>query len=126
MSAPKNNTINYIELPLTNNDATKSFYSTVFDWQFIDYGPDYICFNGADVDGGFNRDRQTGDAGTGALIVLFADDLEQTFSAVQSAGAQIHQEIYEFPGGRRFHFFDPNGNEIAIWGNPLTESDSNG
>lgn len=106
-------TINYIELPLKELDATKTFYGTLFDWQFQDWGPSYISFSGAGIDGGFNGEASASDPGV--LVVLFADDLEATEVAIRAAGGEIVQPIYTFPGGRRFHFRDPNGNELAVW-----------
>jgi predicted enzyme related to lactoylglutathione lyase len=108
--------ISYLEFPLTDAERTKSFFSAVFGWEFQDWGPDYLSFTGAKVDGGFNRERKPGMDNTGPLVVLFADDLDKTVSEVKSAGAKVSREIYDFPGGRRFHFIDPNGNEMAVWG----------
>jgi len=110
-----NNCINYIEFPLVNNQNTKRFYSQVFGWTFIDWGPDYISFSGAGIDGGFNGTGEVQDKSPGALIVLYTDDLEQKVKDVINAGGKIAKKIYSFPGGRRFHFIDPNGNELAIW-----------
>ena len=107
--------INYIEFPLTDTDGTKSFYSSVFGWQFQDWGPDYLSFSGAEVDGGFSRELKPSVSGAGPLVVLFADDLDAKLVAVRSAGREISRDIFEFPGGRRFHFVDPNGNEVAVW-----------
>jgi len=114
------NTINYIELPLVDVAATKAFYGTVFGWTFTDWGPDYISFCGAGIDGGFNAATSpaadtTDQAPSGVLVVLYATDLEQTLAAVSRAGATIVTPIYEFPGGRRFHFSDPNANQLAVW-----------
>lgn len=108
----KNNTINYIEFPLNDVEATKAFYNKAFGWEFQDFGPDYISFTGAGIDGGFNR---LGEAGNGVLVVLYADDLMACESSVKASGANILKPIFEFPGGRRFHFEDPNGNEVAVW-----------
>ena len=120
--APLNNTINYVEFPLVDNDGTKSFYSSVFGWQFQDWGPDYLSFSGAQLDGGFNRELQPCSTNaTGPLVVLFADDLDSKCDEVKSAGREISKEIFDFPGGRRFHFKDPNGNEVAVWGTPQGE-----
>ena len=110
-----NDTINYVEFPLTDVDATKAFYSSVFGWQFQDWGPDYLSFSGARVDGGFSRELKPAAAGTGPLIVLFADNLDAKLKSVKSSGKSISREIFDFPGGRRFHFVDPNGNEVAVW-----------
>lgn len=111
----RNNTINYIELPLADAAATKAFYGGVFGWDFTDWDPDYISFAGAGIDGGFNGLDDVKPAAPGVLVVLYADDLEQTVAAVEAAGGAILKPIYSFPGGRRFHFRDPNGNELAAW-----------
>ena len=110
-----NNSINYIELPLVKNAETKRFYSQVFGWEFTDWGPNYISFSGANVDGGFNGESGVSPANPGVLVVLYANDLKQTLGEVTKAGGKIIQPIYEFPGGSRFHFQDPNGNELAVW-----------
>ncbi|KZK78688.1 Glyoxalase-like domain protein [Pseudovibrio sp. W64] len=107
--------INYIEFPLLKNEETKSFYSSVFGWVFEDWGPSYISFSGAGVEGGFNGESGTAVQAPGVLVVLYAADLEGTIKAVRAAGAAILQDIYSFPGGQRFHFADPNGNELAVW-----------
>ncbi len=108
-------TINYIEFPLVDADATKAFYGSVFGWQFQDWGPTYISFSGAGVDGGFNGESGVPVTEPGTLVVLYASDLEAIETSVTSAGAEIVKPIYSFPGGRRFHFRDPNGNELAVW-----------
>jgi len=108
--------INYIELPAVDFVSTKLFYQKVFGWAFQDYGSDYCAFNDGRLDGGFYRSPLKSDSTSGAaLIVLYADDLETTMDRVISAGAKICKPIFSFPGGRRFHFLDPNGNELAIW-----------
>ncbi len=114
--ANPHHTINYIELPGPNLDAAKDFYGSVFGWSFINYGPDYLAFEGAGVDGGF--DRTTPPYRGGALVVLYSDNLEKTMGAVVAAGGEIVRPIFTFPGGRRFHFVDPMGNELAVWANP--------
>ena len=111
----KNHSINYIEFPLVDNEATKAFYSGVFGWTFQDWGPTYISFTGAEVEGGFNGQDAVVAGASGVLVVLYADDLEATEQKVRDAGAEIAKGIYAFPGGRRFHFVDPNGNELAVW-----------
>ncbi len=113
--APKDKSINYIELPLKDAAATKAFYGSLFGWEFTDWGPDYISFDGAGIDGGFNGVDGVKPASPGILVVLYADDLENTLDAISAAGGTISQQIYAFPGGRRFHFQDPNGNELAVW-----------
>lgn len=108
-------TINYIEFPATDIAATKAFYSTCFGWTFTDYGPDYVAFSDGHMDGGFTTDT-TGVATGLPLIILYADALEQTKEDIKKAGGTIVKDIYSFPGGRRFHFTDPNNNELAVWG----------
>lgn len=109
----KDNSINYIELPMVNNAETKKFYEKVFEWEFTDWGPNYISFSGANIDGGFNEDAQV--SSPGVLVVLYAMDLNGKLESVTKAGGEISKPVYEFPGGRRFHFRDPNGNELAVW-----------
>lgn len=111
----QHHSINYIEFPLADVDATKAFYGQAFGWSFQDYGPDYVSFTGAAVDGGFNREAAASTTGSGVLVVLYSADLQATLQAVRDAGAPISREPFSFPGGRRFHFIDPNGSEVAVW-----------
>lgn len=111
----KDKTINYIEFPLVDADATKAFYGSVFGWEFQDWGPTYISFTGAGIDGGFNGEDSVPVTAPGVLVVLYSSDLEAIENSVKSAGATITRPIYPFPGGKRFHFRDPNGIELAIW-----------
>ena len=111
----KDKTINYIELPMTKPTETKSFYSKLFGWAFTDWGPKYMSFDGAGIDGGFNGENDASVSSPGVLVVLYAQELEAMQQAVADAGAAIVNPIYDFPGGRRFHFEDPNGNELAVW-----------
>ena len=111
----KNNSINYIEFPLVKNTETKQFYTQVFGWEFTDWGPNYVSFSGAGVDGGFNGEGSAQILAPGVLVVLYADDLPQKLKEVEKAGGEITKPIYEFPGGKRFHFLDPNGIELAVW-----------
>lgn len=106
---------NYIELPATDLKAMKSFYGSVFGWTFQDWGKTYVAIHGAGVDGGFDADTIRKPSKDGALIVLNSTDLEGSLQAVKSAGAEISVPIFSFPGGRRFHFIDPSGNELAVW-----------
>ena len=108
--------INYIELPATDIEGTKRFFAKVFGWEFIDYGPDYTAISGAGLDGGFYRSnlRATTDTGS-ALVVLYSENLESSLARVENAGGIIIKPIFSFPGGRRFHFSDPSGNEYAVW-----------
>lgn len=102
--------LDYLELPGGALPATKSFYADAFGWQFIDYGPSYAAFNEG-LDGGFDADTET----QKPLPVLFAHDLEAMADKVTAAGGTIVKPIFSFPGGRRFHFTDPAGNELAVW-----------
>jgi predicted enzyme related to lactoylglutathione lyase len=107
--------LDYFEMPAKGGtlDATKSFYSGAFGWSFTDYGPTYASFSEG-LDGGFQADGD--EAPQKPLPVLYSEDLESTLEAVQSAGGTIVRPIFSFPGGRRFHFTDPAGNELAVWG----------
>jgi predicted enzyme related to lactoylglutathione lyase len=111
--ASHNNQIDYIEFPATDIPKTKEFYSSVFGWKFEDYGPAYTSFADGRIAGGFTTDAPL--PIKGILVVLYASDLEDTVSKVKAAGATISKEIFSFPGGRRFHFMDPSGNELAVW-----------
>lgn len=108
--------INYIELATTNMAGTKEFFADVFGWQFVDYGPDYVSFQGAGIDGGFFSNSVAADTDNGSvLVVLYSDELEATQAKVEHAGGTIIRPPFEFPGGRRFHFREPGGNELAVW-----------
>lgn len=108
--------INYIELPAANLAATKTFFQQVFSWQFTDYGPEYSAFSESGVMGGFfQSDKASNTDNGGALVVLYSSDLEGSQAKVEAAGGQIKQAIFSFPGGRRFHFIEPSGNELAVW-----------
>ena len=107
--------LDYLELPATGAtlDSVKAFYASVFGWSFTDYGPTYAAFDEG-LEGGFQGDNA--DAPAKPLPVLYSENLEETFEAVEAAGARIVLPIFSFPGGRRFHFADPAGNELAVWG----------
>jgi predicted enzyme related to lactoylglutathione lyase len=108
--------INYVEFPAKNIEATKDFFTAVFNWSFVDYGPEYTAFSNEGLDGGFFKSDLTVSTKIGsALIVFYSNDLEKTQSKIESAGGSIIKPIFSFPGGRRFHFSDPNGNEYAVW-----------
>lgn len=108
--------INYLEFPARDLEATKAFFTSVFGWGFTDYGPDYTAFSEASVDGGFYRAELSSKPDEGAaLTVFFSDDLEATQAAIEAAGGTTVKPIFEFPGGRRFHFCEPSGNEFAVW-----------
>jgi predicted enzyme related to lactoylglutathione lyase len=106
--------IDYVEFGATDIEATKRFYSGVFGWKFTDYGPEYTAFHDGRLAGGFAKVKASPREG-GALVVLYASDLEPMEASVKGAGGKITKEIFSFPGGRRFHFHDPNGNELAVW-----------
>jgi len=105
--------IDYIELPATDIAATKRFYIDAFGWKFTDYGPDYTSFEDGRLAGGFTKDGKV--AKGGPLVVIYADNLEAVEAKVRQAGGTIVKPIFSFPGGRRFHFSDPSGNELAVW-----------
>jgi predicted enzyme related to lactoylglutathione lyase len=107
--------IDYLEMPATGGtlDSAKAFYSAAFSWTFTDYGPTYSAFDEG-LEGGFQSDAS--EASPKPLPVLYSEDIEATLSAVESAGGRIVRPIFSFPGGRRFHFLDPAGNELAVWG----------
>lgn len=108
--------INYVEFPAGDLEATKAFFSQVFGWTFTDYGPEYTAFSNEGLDGGFYQSTLVASASKGsALIVFYSEDLEGTLAKVENGGGAILQPIFSFPGGRRFHFSDPNGNEFAVW-----------
>lgn len=106
------NHIQYVEFLSNNFDAVKQFYTNAFGWTFTDWGDEYTAFEGECVDGGFAKgEPQKGSI----LVILYSEKLEETFEAVKSAGGVIVKDIFNFPGGRRFHFTDPDGNELAVW-----------
>lgn len=116
----KHHTINYIEFGVTDMAAAQNFYASAFDWQFTDYGPDYAGIRGGGGDGdgegevgGFRKEAEV--ARGGPLVVLFSEDLDASVQRVKDAGGEITAEPFAFPGGRRFHFADPSGNELAVW-----------
>lgn len=114
------NSINYIELRATDLAATKRFYSEAFGWGWTDYGPAYAAITGAGVDGGLRLDADDSSPPArppipSSLVILYVRDLEAAEARVRAAGGSIVQPIFAFPGGRRFHFLDPSGNELAVW-----------
>jgi predicted enzyme related to lactoylglutathione lyase len=114
MSKPKpERQIDYIEMPVRDIVRTKDFYGKVFGWKFEDYGSDYTSFSDGRTAGGFTTDRPA--PLQGLLLVIYSSDLPAMQETLEAAGAKIVKEIFAFPGGRRFHFLDPNGNELAVW-----------
>ena len=112
-NAANDRRMDYIEFPATDIPATRRFYTEVFGWTFEDWGPDYISFFDGRMAGGFTKEAEV--TGRGVLVVLYATDLQAIQARVKAAGGTILKDTFEFPGGRRFHFADPNGNELAIW-----------
>ena len=111
-----NDKINYVEFPARDIEATKIFFTAVFGWSFNDYGPEYTAFANQGINGGFYRSDSASSTETGgALIVLYSDTLEEVQERVERAGGSILKPIFSFPGGRRFHFAEPSGNELAVW-----------
>ncbi len=111
--------INYVEFPARDIQKAKAFFSEAFAWEFEDYGPEYSSFSDQGLDGGFFKSENCLSTENGsALIVFFSEDIDSTQSKVVSAGGKIIKPIFDFPGGRRFHFTDPNGNEYAVWAEP--------
>ena len=105
--------IDYIEFTVKNMEASKEFFGKAFGWEFNDYGPDYSGIKGEDGEQGglYEGEVKPG----GALIILYSKDLEASLEQVEKAGGDIVKPIFEFPGGRRFQFKDPNGYELAMW-----------
>jgi predicted enzyme related to lactoylglutathione lyase len=115
---PVHEQLDYAEFPARDLDATRCFFAAAFGWAFTDYGPDYTAFAraGAGLDGGFYRADLAAHAGSGsALLVFYSARLEQTQAKVEAAGGTVVKPVFEFPGGRRFHFIEPSGNEFAVW-----------
>ena len=105
--------IDYVELATDDIAASQAFMAAAFGWRFVDYGPSYRAFDAAGLDGGLDG---SGDRAPGRpLVILKTDDLEAALAAVTAAGGEISAAIYAFPGGRRFHFREPGGNEMAVW-----------
>jgi hypothetical protein len=114
MDQPSHNfQMDYVEFPASDIEAAKRFYSAVFGWSFTDYGPNYTSFHDGRLAGGFTMSAKP--VKGGPLVVIYAKALEDAQRRVTEAGGTIVIEIFEFPGGRRFHFADPNGNELAVW-----------
>lgn len=109
----KNVPINYIELKANDLEAVKTFYQQAFGWTFTDYGPNYTAFSNSGVEGGFEKTDD--EIVNGALIVLHHEKLELVQKQVEDAGGKIVVPIFAFPGGKRFQFLDPSGNELAVW-----------
>lgn len=113
---PRHEKIDYVEYPSRDIEGTRRFFAQAFGWTFEDYGPDYIAFADQGLDGGFFRSELSSSTETGsALLVFYSADLEGTLNKVEAAGGTVVRPIFDFPGGRRFHFTEPGGNELAVW-----------
>jgi len=109
-------TVDYIEMPSRDLQETRLFFSTLFGWSFQDYGPDYIAFDDGRMTGGFFKaDRTWDDVVNCPLIVFYASELEKTRTDVERLGGQVTRDVFDFPGGRRFHFEAPGSGEFAVW-----------
>ena len=108
----KHEQVQYLEFLTSDINRAKKFYTESFGWKFTDYGPDYTAFEGDYVDGGFT----TGTPVHGSiLVILYSDDIAATEAKVKRAGGTIVKDTFDFPGGKRFHFTDPDGYELAVW-----------
>ena len=106
--------IDYIEFTVRDMDKSQAFYRDAFGWDFNQYGPDYAGIKGGDGEvGGFARSDEV--VSGGPLVIVYSDDLDASLAAIRRAGGRILKEPFGFPGGRRFHFADPSGNELAVW-----------
>jgi len=115
----KHEKLNYLEFAAKDLSATKKFFEFAFAWEFEDYGAEYTAFNQQGLEGGFYKADMCSksDAG-GALAIFYSDDLEATLEKIEKAGGTIVKPTFDFPGGRRFHFEEPSGNEFAVWADP--------
>jgi len=114
--APQHEKLNYVEFAAKDLKATSSFFTDAFAWIFTWYGDDYVSFSNQGLDGGFYQaDLKTREADGGALLIFYSKDLESSLKKVEEAGGKITKQIFAFPGGRRFHFHEPSGNEFAVW-----------
>ena len=115
---PRHHRIDYLEIAVTDLAAAKKFYASAFGWRFTDYGPGYSGIQGDEREQGglalLEEGKSVGSGG-GPLAILYSDALDDTLAAVEGAGGTISTPPFDFPGGRRFHFADPFGNELAVW-----------
>jgi len=109
----KDNHINYVEFKAKDLEKIKDFYIKSFGWTFTDYGPTYTAFSNSGLEGGFQKSEN--EIVNGALVVLYHKNLELIKVKIIESGGKISKDIFSFPGGRRFHFTDPAGNELAVW-----------
>lgn len=109
----KNNQINYVEFKAKDLEKIKAFYTASFNWIFTDYGATYIAFTESGLDGGFELSED--EIVNGVLVVLYHEDLDLIKNRIIEVGGEISVDIFSFPGGKRFQFIDPSGNELAVW-----------
>ncbi|MFY9923401.1 MAG: VOC family protein [Opitutaceae bacterium] len=115
----QSNKVYYVEFHASDLAKTKAFFEKVFGWQFTDYGPDYTSFTDGRLAGGFARSEKKASLATGsALVVIFSSHLEKTLGQVVEHGGTVTQDIFSYPGGRRFHFTEPSGNELSVCSEP--------
>lgn len=114
--------LNYVEFAARDLSATKTFFSSVFGWEFIDYGPDYAAFSNQGLDGGFFKSDLCNQTSNGAaLLVFYSANIQSTLQKVTNNGGTITKSIFDFPGGCRFHFTEPSGNEFAVWSEAMSK-----
>ena len=110
--------LDYVEFAASDLKKTQAFFEQVFDWQFTYYGSEYIAFSkdSSGLEGGFYQaDLSAKQTEGSALMVFYSEDLKASQSKIEAAGGEINVSIFEFPGGKRFHFIEPSGNEFAVW-----------
>ena len=116
---PQHHKIDYVEFASPDPEIARAFFEAVFGWRFTEYGTDYIAFHGAGLEGGLYRtdrpDQVSSFEKCGSIIVFYSRDLEASQRLIQQHGGEVVKPIFGFPGGRRFHFTEPTGNELAIW-----------
>ncbi len=123
MKNHKHEKINYVEFPAKEIKKTKLFFQEVFNWSFEDFGDDYTAFSHQGLDGGFFKSDAFSSTDKGSsLIIFYSNDLEATMNKIKKAGGEIVKPTFSFPGGRRFHFTEPSGNEFAVWSDNLPKS----
>jgi predicted enzyme related to lactoylglutathione lyase len=103
--------IDYVEFNSPDLVSSRAFFEAAFGWSFTDYGPSYVAFAKAGIEGGFARSEDK----AAPLVILYADDLDAAETAVRAAGGEVAVPQFDFPGGRRFHFREPGGNLLAVW-----------
>ena len=114
--AARERRLDYVEFASRDPAASRHFFEQVFGWSFVDYGRDYTAFDDGRFQGGFFRaEPQTAAGGGAPLLVIYADDLQPMLEAVLAQGGQIIKPVFAFPGGSRFQFVEPGGNELAVW-----------